>query len=127
MAAKKKPHRKTPLDRVLEICSSFDDVTEKLSHGAPAFFRRKKMFACFADNHHGDGRVAVWCQAPDGAQAMLVEADPVRFFVPPYVGVSGWVGMRLDQLPTDYDEVRGVLEDAWRCAEAKNSAKKSRK
>ena len=58
---------------------------------------------------------------------MLVEADPARFFVPPYVGVSGWVGMRLDLSPTNYDEARAVLEDAWRCADTKNSAKKRRK
>ena len=63
-------------------------------------------------NHHGDGRFAIWCAAPDGLQAMLVEADADRFFVPPYVGHRGWLGVRLDR-GFDQDEVAGILEDAY--------------
>jgi hypothetical protein len=64
-------------------------------------------------NHHGDGRFAVWCAAPEGMQhLLLLEADPERFFVPPYVGHRGWVGVRLDR-GLDWDELAGIAEDAY--------------
>ena len=63
-------------------------------------------------DHHGDGRFAVWCAAPEGIQRMLVEADPERFFVPPYVGHRGWLGVRLDRA-LDWDELAGIAEDAY--------------
>jgi hypothetical protein len=63
-------------------------------------------------NHHGDGRFAIWCAAPVGAQAMLVDADPERFFVPPYVGHRGWLGFRLDRA-LDWEELAGIIEDAY--------------
>jgi hypothetical protein len=63
-------------------------------------------------DHHGDGRFAIWCAAADGLQAMLVNADPERFFVPPYVGHRGWLGVRLDRA-LDWDEVAGIAEDAY--------------
>ena len=64
------------------------------------------------DNHHGDGRFAIWCAAPDGVQKLLVDADPTKFFVPPYVGHRGWVGVRLDR-SVDWDEIAGIAEDAY--------------
>jgi hypothetical protein len=63
-------------------------------------------------NHHGDGRFALWCAAPEGMQSMLVEADPDRFFVPPYVGHRGWLGVRLDR-GLDWDELAGIAEDSY--------------
>ena len=63
-------------------------------------------------NHHGDGRFAIWCAAPDGMQTLLVEAEPERFFVPPYVGHRGWLGVRLDRR-LDWDELAGIVEDAY--------------
>jgi hypothetical protein len=83
--------------RVREIALSLPGASEKLSHGAPAFFVRGRMFVTIDDNHHGSGHVAAWCNAPDGAQQSLVAADPKYFFVPPYVGKSGWLGVRLDR------------------------------
>jgi len=109
--------RVSPVDvalaRVREICFAFPGTAEKLSHGAPAFFIRGKMFASFADDHHGDGRVALWCKSTKSEQQRRVEAAPERFFVPPYVGVSGWVGVRVDGSNTDWDEVAIVVEEAW--------------
>jgi hypothetical protein len=61
---------------------------------------------------HGDGRFALWGAAPDGMQKMLVEADPERFFVPPYVGHRGWLGVRLDR-GLHWDELAGIAEDAY--------------
>ena len=84
------------IDRVRAIATALPGVTEKLSHGEPAFFVRGRMFFTIDNNHHGSGHVAVWCNAPPGAQESLVAADPKHFFRPPYVGHKGWLGIRLD-------------------------------
>lgn len=76
--------------KLRKICLAFPETSERPSHGAPTFFvREKRSFLMVLTNHHGDGRFAIWCAAPDGMQKMLVEADPERFFVPPYVGHRG--------------------------------------
>lgn len=86
-----------PLNRLRKICLAFPEAVEK-PFGAHLTFRvRDKNFAMYMDNHHGDGRLALWCKAPKGAQEILTEADPERFFVPPYVGPKGWIGVRLDR------------------------------
>lgn len=90
------------------------EVTERLSHGAPTFFiAGKKTFVTVHDNHHGDDRLALWCAAPVGVQAELVDEEPDRFFVPAYVGHRGWLGVRLDRSP-DWTEIAGIVEDAYR-------------
>ena len=96
------------LDRLRALCLAQPGAEERVSHGAPTFFARGKTFAMFADNHHGDGRVAVWIKAPPGAQETLVAADPRRYFRPPYVGPSGWVGARLD-LDPDWGAVEACI------------------
>jgi len=102
------------LARVRAICMAFPETIERLSHGAPTFFAGgKKTFVMFLDDHHGDGRLAIWCSAPPGVQALLVDEEPERFFVPPYVGPRGWVGVRLD-VDVDWDEVAGIVEDGFR-------------
>jgi predicted DNA-binding protein (MmcQ/YjbR family) len=73
------------------------------------------MFAMFMDDHHGDGRLALWLNALPGDQATLVESDPELFFVPPYMGPSGWVGLRLDRKPA-WDEVAELIEESYRLA-----------
>lgn len=100
------------LVEVRRICLDLPEATEKLSHSSPTFFVRK-TFVMFHDDHHGDGRLAIWCAAPDGAQALMVESEPERFFVPPYVGHRGWLGVRLD-VDVDWDEVAAIVEDAYR-------------
>lgn len=105
--------RERVLARIRAICLALPETSERLSHGAPTFFvRGKRAFAMVLTNHHGDGRFAIWCAAGDGLQQLLVEADPERFFVPPYVGHRGWVGFRLDR-ELDADELAGILEDAY--------------
>jgi hypothetical protein len=102
------------LARVRAACLALPEVVERLSHGAPSFFvRGKKTFVMFLDDHHGDGRLALWCAAPAGAQADQVAEDPQRFFVPPYVGGRGWLGVRLD-LDPDWDEVEAICAEAYR-------------
>ncbi|MDP9303755.1 MAG: MmcQ/YjbR family DNA-binding protein [Actinomycetota bacterium] len=101
------------LTRIRRICLGLPETSERLSHGAPTFFvRGKRAFTMVLSNHHGDGRFAIWCAAPDGMQTVLVEADPERFFVPPYVGHRGWLGVRLDR-GLDWDELSGLVEDAY--------------
>jgi hypothetical protein len=103
----------TSLDRVRELCLSLPETTERLSHGQPSFFvRGKKTFVMYLDNHHDDGRLALWCAAPEGMQAALVETDPESYFVPPYVGHRGWIGVRLDR-SLDWDAIAGAIEDAY--------------
>lgn len=105
--------RNRTLVKLREICLALPETTERLSHGAPTFFvRGKRAFLMLLTDHHGDGRFAIWCAAPQGIQQMLVEADPERFFVPPYVGHRGWLGMRLDGR-FEWDEVAGIAEDAY--------------
>ena len=101
------------LARLREICLALPETSERLSHGSPTFFvREKRSFLTVLTNFHGDGRFAIWCAAPDGMQKMLVEADPDKFFVPPYVGHRGWLGVRLDR-GLDWDELAGIAEDAY--------------
>ena len=82
---------------VREACLWLPESEEFRSHGQPNFRVRGKTFATYTVNHHGDGRVALWLHSPRGAQEAWVQADPKRFFVPPYVGPRGWLGVRLDQ------------------------------
>jgi hypothetical protein len=108
--------------RLRAICLALPEVTERLSHGAPTFFvRGKKTFVSCMDDHHGDGRLAMWCAAPPGAQATLVDEEPDRFFVPAYVGHRGWLGVRLDRDP-DWDEIAEIVKEAYRQVAPKSLA-----
>jgi uncharacterized protein YdhG (YjbR/CyaY superfamily) len=105
--------RHAQLDRVRRICATLPGATEKLSHGAPSFFveKDKGVFAMFADNHHEDGRLAVWLPVPNDMQPLLIEDAPAIYFKPPYVGVGGWVGIHLDRIQ---DEALAIhLREAW--------------
>jgi hypothetical protein len=94
------------------ICFSFPETTEKLSHGEPTFFVRKRVFAMFANDHHHDGHIAAWVPALPGVQAHLIETWPETFFRPPYVGVRGWIGVELGAIG-DEDLTAHILE-GWR-------------
>lgn len=102
-----------PLETLRRLCLDCPETTERLSHGEPTWFvRDKKTFVTYADHHHDD-RLAFWCAAPAGAQQTLVGSDPDRFFVPPYVGHRGWLGVYLD-VPVDWDEIAELVADAYR-------------
>jgi hypothetical protein len=102
-----------PLERLRRLCLALPETTERLSHGEPTWFvRGKATFVTYADHHHDD-RVAFWCAAPPGAQDALVRSDPERYFVPPYVGHRGWLGVWVD-VPVDWDEVGELVVDAYR-------------
>ncbi len=100
------------LARARAICLALPEATEKEAWGMPTFRVRGKLFAHFADDHHGDGRVALWLKAEPGVRDLLVEAAPERFFVPAYVGPRGWMGVRVDG-EVDWEEVAEFVEDSW--------------
>jgi hypothetical protein len=113
------------LARVRRICMSIPGTSEKISHGEPTFFTPKRVFAMFADNHHRDGRVAVWLPAAPGVQTALIEEAPGIYFRPPYVGVSGWVGVELSKL--DDDQVGALIREAFHFVELKSTASRRSK
>jgi len=113
-----------PLTRVREIVTALPETSETISHGAPTFWARKRTFMMFADNHHGDGRVAVWCAASKDEQETLVTADPDFFFVPPYVGVGGWIGIRLDR-DLDWGVIASLIAEGHRFILAKQGRRRS--
>ncbi|MDH3643484.1 MAG: MmcQ/YjbR family DNA-binding protein [Gammaproteobacteria bacterium] len=82
---------------VREVCLWFPESEEVPSRGSPDFRVRGKTFATYVVNHHGDGRLALWLAAPDGAQELYTETEPDYYFVPPYVGPRGWLGVHLNQ------------------------------
>ena len=108
------PALEAALRRLRARCLALPEATERLSHGEPTWFvRGKKVFVTFAGRHHDD-RVAFWCAAISQERDGLVAEDPDRFFVPPYVGVRGWLGMYLDGDPVDWSEVDEIVRDAYR-------------
>lgn len=99
------------LDRVRRICLALPEATEQVAWGEPTWRVRKRLFAMFANNHHQDGRVALWCNAPLGVQEHLVPGGPETYFVPPYVGVKGWIGIVLDRV--DDDTLRALAAQSY--------------
>ncbi len=99
------------LERVRRLCLRLPETSERLSHGEPTFFVHKKVFVMFANNHHSDGRIAVWLPVPPGAQAGLIMAEPQTFFKPPYVGGRGWVGIDLEYIHDE--ELQFHIQVAW--------------
>ena len=95
------------------VCEPLPGVTEKISHGSPAFFAKKQFIALWHAGHHDHDFPHVWFAAPPGVQEELIDTEPERFFRPPYVGHRGWVGLRLD-VPIDDDELAAICEDAYR-------------
>jgi hypothetical protein len=100
------------VQRVRRICLALPETWEKISHGEPTFFVKKKVFAMCSINHHNDGHVAVVIPAAIGIQEMLIKKSPKKFYRPPYVGVRGWVGIEIDRVSDK--ELALHLHEAWR-------------
>ena len=110
-------------DRVRKFCLSLPETFEKLSHGEATFFVKKRTFVMFSTNHHGDGNYSIVCNAPEGAQEILTINDPDNFYVPPYVGGAGWIGVRLDR-GIAWKTVAAVVTDAYDVTLAKQTRKR---
>ncbi|HXL86723.1 MAG TPA: MmcQ/YjbR family DNA-binding protein [Gemmatimonadaceae bacterium] len=101
------------IERLREVCLALGKVFEKEAWGECTFrVTGGKMFAMTDNNHHNSGHVAVWVKAPAMAQEILVGSDPKRFFIPPYMGKQGWVGVRIDH-KVDWDELAAILKDGY--------------
>ena len=99
------------IQRVRRLALTLPDTAEKLSHGEPTFFVRKKTFVMFANNHHNDGHTAIWIPAAPGAQAEMIAEAPETYFKPPYVGVKGWVGVELTRISDE--DLAQLIRKAW--------------
>ena len=125
---KSKPGRRTSggkgavaaaIKKLRAICLALPEAVEKTSHGEPTWFAGKgKVFAMLDDHHHGAPHLSVWLPAGLGAQEGLIASDPARYFRPPYVGASGWVGVVLDDEP-DWAVVGWLVEQGFRLVAAK--------
>jgi hypothetical protein len=110
------------LDRLRALCLALPEATERLSHGEPTWFvRDRKVFVTFAGRHHDD-RVACWCAAAADERDALVGEDPERFFVPPYVGGRGWLGVYLDVDRVDWAELGEIVRESYRLIAPKRLA-----
>jgi hypothetical protein len=118
-AAKKHPTKIPPLpsavERLRKVCLALPETTEVEAWGEPTFRVKGKIFAMHAStgNHHGAGRPAVWILSVSMEQDMVLRARPDRYFKPPYVGPSGWIGAWLDNNPP-WGEIEELLRDGWR-------------
>lgn len=99
-------------EAVRDVCLSFPEAEEYVSHGSPNFRVRGKTFASYLVNHHGDGKVALWLGSPPGAQEQLVRDEPEYFFVPPYVGPRGWLGVELDK-GLSWKRIAALVREAY--------------
>lgn len=107
-----------PVELLRAICLALPEASERVSHGEPSWFVGKRQFVTLSDHHHDDAHLSFWCAAPPGAQATLVLEAPWRFFVPPYVGHRGWLGVYLD-VQQDWDDLADLVTDAYRLVASK--------
>ena len=116
-----------PLPRLRKLCLALPQAHEVLAWGEPTFRIRNKIFAMYAsaDSHHGGGRPAVWCMAGPGNQELMIRANPERYFAPPYVGPSGWIGIYLDRR-VSWASVADLLRDAHQLRSAGTKPRRKR-
>ena len=113
------------IERVRRICLALPDASEKISHGEPTWFAAGRVFAMLDNHHHAADRLAVWCPAPDGAQRDLVGSDASNFFIPPYVGKGGWIGVRIDGT-LGWPAIAAMIHEAHRLTVAKGGKRRKR-
>ena len=113
----------SPLPKLRKLCLNLPEAHEVEAWGEPTFRVKNKLFAMYAadGNHHGSGRSSVWIKSKKENQALMLSAQPDKFFKPPYVGPAGWIGVFLDRSP-DWNEVNELLRDAWRMTAPKRLA-----
>jgi hypothetical protein len=105
-----------PLPRLRALCLALPEAHEVEAWDAPTFRVKNKLFAMYSaasDTKHSGGRPGVWLKAAPGNQQLMIRDRPDRFFVPPYVGTVGWIGVRLDKRPS-WSEVAELVEESWR-------------
>src|SRR5687768_3334417 len=108
-----KPTEDRRLARVAKICLTLPEAVRQDMDRHSAFTVRKRTFAYFLNDHHGDGIVGINCRVLSGDNTKLAAEHPDRFYMPAYLGSKGWVGLRLDREPTDWDEVTELLRGSY--------------
>ena len=114
------------LARLTEIALALPEATRQIYGSHAQFLVRKRTFAYFLDNHHGDGIVAVTCKVLPGDNKALVEAQPARFYLPDYLASKGWVALRLDMGKVDWGEVRELLSGSYALIAPKRLAERAK-
>jgi hypothetical protein len=115
------PSKRDPLPRLRKLCLALPEAHEVEAWQAPTWRVRNKTFAIYADPHHNDDHAAVWIKAAPGNNELMVATDPQRFFIPAYVGPSGWVGVRLD-VAGGWDDLVDLLRDGYNLVAPKRLA-----
>jgi hypothetical protein len=110
--------KKTPLDRVREICLALPETAERPSHGEPAWFVAGRLFATWEDHHHGDPIVGLWVKGAPGAQEILVGSQPDRYYRPKYVGHKGWIGVNMEGR-VDWAQAADLIRESYRMTATK--------
>ena len=108
-----KSARLSLLSELSEICLAFPEATRELQGDHASFRVRKKVFAYFLNNHHGDGIVSICGKALPGDNKILVSSDPAKYYLPAYIGPRGWVGLRLDIGKVDWEEVKELITGSY--------------
>jgi hypothetical protein len=107
------------LTRFTKICLGFPRAEREIMGSHAGFKVKKKTFAYFLNDHHGDGIVGVLCKVLPGDNTALIKADPKRFYMPAYVGPRGWVGLRLDGKRIDWGEVEELARGSYQLVAGK--------
>ena len=118
----KPPKEDARLSRLTKICLALPETTRRILGRHAGFYVRKKTFAYFLDDHHGDGIVGLNCKVLPGDNTALIAADPARFYMPAYIGSKGWIGLRLDQGKIDWEEIEELVTHSYRLVAPKRLA-----
>jgi predicted DNA-binding protein (MmcQ/YjbR family) len=110
------------LAKLTLICLAFPEATRQVMGRQASFLVRKKTFAYFLDDHHGDGIIGVTCKVLPGDNTVLIASNPARFYMPAYVGSRGWVGLRLDVGEVDWEEVSELVAHSYQLVAPKRLA-----
>jgi len=108
------------LEQLRAICLALPEAVEAGGVGNPSFKVRDKIFAMRHDLHQGQW--SIWCKAASGIQEMLVQSEPERYFVPPYVGHHGWVGIQIND-DMDWAVAADLITKSYRMTAPKRLSK----
>jgi len=112
----------TRLVRLTKMSLALPEAARRITGQHATFLVRKKTFAYYLDDHHGDGIVSVCCKVALGENTDLVTLDPEKFYLPAYIGSKGWVALRLDRGEVDWDEVAELVTGSYRLIAPKRLA-----
>jgi hypothetical protein len=119
---KRAPRKDDRLKKVTAICLRLTETRREITGHHAGFYVRKKIFAYFLDNHHGDGMIGLVCKVFPGDNTALIASNPAKFYMPAYVGARGWVGLRLDLGEIDWEEVEELVSHSYQLVAPKRLA-----